>query len=151
MLLAAGGCAVDLMHAGRICCLCHAVKAAAQRRLTWRLTWPRHLCRQLLLYPGGNGRTDALALYLAVAEDDQSAFGLQRTAAFKLCLLSSVEGGDIVKDTQHTFTSRETDWGALLPLLPRPMPPDACRRSLLMLMPWVVAPVIAGAMRRWPW
>ena len=112
---------------------------------------PRHLCRQLLLYPGGNERTDVLALYLAVAEDDQSAFGLKRTAAFKLCLLSSLKGGDIVKDTQHTFESLKTSWGAppMLPL-PRPMPPDACRRSLLMLMPWAVDPVIAGAMRRWP-
>lgn len=68
-------------------------------------------CRQLLVYPSGNNRTDALALYLAVAEDDQAAFQLQRFAHFKLILLSQVEGGDVVKDTQHTFTSRETDWG----------------------------------------
>ncbi|KAL4423841.1 hypothetical protein ABPG75_001142 [Micractinium tetrahymenae] len=66
---------------------------------------------QLLAYPTGNNRNDALALYLAVAEDDQAAFGLQRSATFKLALLSSVEGGDIVKETQHTFTTRETDWG----------------------------------------
>lgn len=63
------------------------------------------------MYPTGNNRADALALYLAVAEDDQAAFGLQRSATFKLILLSSVEGGDIVKETQHTFTTRETDWG----------------------------------------
>lgn len=66
---------------------------------------------QLLIFPTGNNRTDALALYLAVAEDDQSAFNLQRCAHFKLSLLSRVEGGDLVKDTQHTFISGETDWG----------------------------------------
>ncbi len=68
-------------------------------------------CRQLLLYPRGNNRPDSLSLYLAVAEEEQQAFGLQRTAVFKLMLLSKEEGGDVVKDTQHTFTVRETDWG----------------------------------------
>lgn len=68
-------------------------------------------CRQLLLYPRGNNRPDSLSLYLAVAEEEQQAFGLQRTAVFKLTLLSKEEGGDVVKDTQHTFTVRETDWG----------------------------------------
>lgn len=62
------------------------------------------------MYPKGNGRTDALALYLAVAEEDQQAFGLQRNAAFKLTLLAQ-GGEDVTKDTQHMFTSRETDWG----------------------------------------
>jgi ubiquitin carboxyl-terminal hydrolase 7 len=66
---------------------------------------------QLLLYPRGNNRPDSLSLYLAVAEDDQQAFGLQRTAVFKLMLLNQAEGSDVVKDTQHTFTVRETDWG----------------------------------------
>ncbi|KAI7840976.1 hypothetical protein COHA_005205 [Chlorella ohadii] len=66
---------------------------------------------QLLLYPRGNNRPDSLSLYLAVAEEEQQAFGLQRTAVFKLMLLSKEEGGDVVKDTQHTFTVRETDWG----------------------------------------
>ena len=38
----------------------------------------------------------------------------QRTAEFKLSLLAAPggAGGDLVKDTRHTFTSRETDWGA---------------------------------------
>jgi hypothetical protein len=72
---------------------------------------PKLCCRQLLIFPTGNNRTDALALYLAVAEDDQSAFNLQRCAHFKLSLLSRVEGGEMVKDTQHTFISGETDWG----------------------------------------
>lgn len=67
--------------------------------------------RQLLLYPRGNNRPDSLSLYLAVAEDDQQAFGLQRTAVFKLMILNQAEGADLVKDTQHTFTVRETDWG----------------------------------------
>lgn len=66
---------------------------------------------QLLVYPGGNGRTEALSLYLAVAEDDQAAFGLQRSAQFKLTLLSTAEAGDMIKETGHIFTSRETDWG----------------------------------------
>lgn len=68
--------------------------------------------RQLLVYPTGNNRQDALALYLAVAEDDQAAFQLNRSAHFKLMLLSEVAGGDVVKETQHVFTHRETDWGA---------------------------------------
>lgn len=63
------------------------------------------------MYPRGNNRADSLSLYLAVAEDDQQAFGLQRTAVFKLAILSQNDGGDVVKDTQHTFTVRETDWG----------------------------------------
>lgn len=89
------------------------------------------LRRQLLLYPNGNNRADALALYLAVAEDDQAAFGLQRSATFKLMLLSTVEGGDIVKETQHTFTTRETDWGeqAAAPACPWPAQPG-CRAAL---------------------
>ena len=72
---------------------------------------PAH--RQLLAYPQGNNRSDQLSLYLAVAEDEQQAFGLQRTAQFKLSLLSQSgqPGSDVVKDTQHTFTTRETDWG----------------------------------------
>lgn len=72
---------------------------------------PCPLRRQLLIYPRGNNRADSLSLYLAVAEDDQQAFGLQRTAVFKLAILSQNDGGDVVKDTQHTFTVRETDWG----------------------------------------
>jgi hypothetical protein len=68
------------------------------------------------VYPGGNGRTDSLAVYLAVAEDDQAAFGLQRTAAFKLILQSPLEGApELAKEAQHTFTSRETDWGGCPP------------------------------------
>jgi hypothetical protein len=64
------------------------------------------------VYPAGNNRQDALALYLAVAEDDQTAFQLNRSAQFKLMLLSEVAGGDVVKETHHVFTHRETDWGA---------------------------------------
>lgn len=82
-----------------------------QASLCWPSSPPTPARRQLLLYPNGNNRADAMALYLAVAEDDQAAFGLQRSASFKLILLSSVEGGDMVKETQHTFTTRETDWG----------------------------------------
>ena len=68
------------------------------------------------MYPGGNGRTDSLAVYLAVAEDEQAAFGLQRTAAFKLILQSQLEGApELAKEAQHTFTSRETDWGGWPP------------------------------------
>ncbi|PSC73213.1 ubiquitin carboxyl-terminal hydrolase 12 [Micractinium conductrix] len=66
---------------------------------------------QLMVYPQGNNRSDAMALYLAVAEEEQAAFGLQRSATFKLALLSSVEGGDLAKEASHIFTGRETDWG----------------------------------------
>lgn len=65
-----------------------------------------------MVYPQGNNRSDAMALYLAVAEEEQAAFGLQRSATFKLALLSSVEGGDLAKEASHIFTGRETDWGA---------------------------------------
>lgn len=45
----------------------------------------------------------------------QAAFGLQRTAEFKLVALAAEgsAGVDMAKDARHTFTARETDWGAL--------------------------------------
>lgn len=93
------------------CCACQLLRRCSAHRqgLPCLPPWPP--CRQLLLYPRGNNRPDSLSLYLAVAEDDQQAFGLQRTAVFKLMILNQAEGADLVKDTQHTFTVRETDWG----------------------------------------
>ena len=68
-----------------------------------------------MVYPRGNGaqhENKSLSLYLAVAEDDQAAFQLSRSATFKLSLLAQSPGcADVVKDSQHTFTSKETDWG----------------------------------------
>ena len=68
-----------------------------------------------MVYPRGNGaqhENKSLSLYLAVAEDDQAAFGLSRCATFKLTLLAQLPGcADVVKEATHTFTSKETDWG----------------------------------------
>ena len=90
---------------------------------------PPSLRRHLLCFPRGNGRSDVLSLYLAVPDAEDQPLGWERSAAFKLSLLSSLSAGgaavggaggvpaaapaglDFVKDTQHTFSSRETDWG----------------------------------------
>lgn len=78
-----------------------------------------HVCRQLLCFPKGN-KPGQLSLFLAVPESEDQPLGWQRSASFKLSVLS-VHGSehDAFKDTTHTFLGTENDWGELLRWLRR--------------------------------
>lgn len=87
---------------------CHA--PLALRRALSRPLVP--LRRQLLCFPKGN-KPNQLSLFLAVPDAEDQPLGWQRSASFKLALLSDLgPEHDLVKDTQHTFLGSENDWGA---------------------------------------
>lgn len=73
---------------------------------------------RLLIFPKGN-KAEFLSLYLDVPDTELLPQNWQRAAGFKLSLIDQVDGKHtFVKDTSHTFTGRESDWGftSFLPL-----------------------------------
>jgi len=73
---------------------------------------------RLLVFPQGN-KSDSLSLYLDVPDTEMLPFNWQRSAGFKLMLVNQQDRSQsFSKETNHTFTSRESDWGftAFIPL-----------------------------------
>lgn len=67
--------------------------------------------RQLLCFPKGN-KPGQLSLFLAVPENEDQPMGWQRSASFKLTVLSAHgREHDVSKDATHTFLGTENDWG----------------------------------------
>ncbi|KFM24284.1 Ubiquitin carboxyl-terminal hydrolase 12, partial [Auxenochlorella protothecoides] len=66
---------------------------------------------QLLCFPKGN-KPGQLSLFLAVPENEDQPMGWQRSASFKLTVLSAHgREHDVSKDATHTFLGTENDWG----------------------------------------
>lgn len=66
---------------------------------------------QLLCFPKGN-KPGQLSLFLAVPDIDEQPVNWQRSASFKLSVLSALgPEHNAVKETQHTFQGMENDWG----------------------------------------
>lgn len=66
---------------------------------------------QLLCFPKGN-KPGQLSLFLAVPDIEEQPANWQRSASFKLSVLSALgPEHDATKETQHTFQGMENDWG----------------------------------------
>lgn len=66
---------------------------------------------RMLVFPRGN-KVQSLSVYLDAPEATYTPLHMSPKAAFKLVLINQFDGSrSFVKETQHTFTSHETDWG----------------------------------------
>eukprot|EP00899_Mesostigma_viride_P017736 jgi/Mesvir1/25964/Mv20952-RA.3 len=66
---------------------------------------------RILLFPRGNDCA-SLSVYIKAKYAAQQAFGCSRYAEFSLTLVNHIDPNrSVMKDTSHTFTPKETDWG----------------------------------------
>lgn len=66
---------------------------------------------RMLVFPRGN-KVQSLSVYLDAPEATYTPLHMSPKAAFKLILVNQLDPSrNFVKETQHTFTSHETDWG----------------------------------------
>ncbi|XP_042416954.1 ubiquitin C-terminal hydrolase 13-like isoform X4 [Zingiber officinale] len=66
---------------------------------------------RVLIFPKGNN-IDHLSLYLDVADSVNLPYGWSRFAHFSLAVVNQINGKyTIIKDAQHQFNARESDWG----------------------------------------
>eukprot|EP00899_Mesostigma_viride_P016141 jgi/Mesvir1/24528/Mv21868-RA.1 len=66
---------------------------------------------RILLFPRGNDRA-SLGIYIEVEDAPRQPFGWARFGEISLTLVNQVDPNlSITKETSHTFTNKETDWG----------------------------------------
>ncbi|KAI4341303.1 hypothetical protein MLD38_026039 [Melastoma candidum] len=66
---------------------------------------------RILIFPKGNN-TDSLSVYMDFAESASQPAGWSKHAKFSIILVNqSSSSNSKRKETEHTFTSREADWG----------------------------------------
>ncbi|KAL4388188.1 hypothetical protein GQ457_09G027710 [Hibiscus cannabinus] len=66
---------------------------------------------RILIFPKGNN-VDHLSMYLAVADSTTLPYGWSSYTQFSLAVCNQIHNKyTIIKDTQHLFNERESDWG----------------------------------------
>ncbi|KAL3715930.1 hypothetical protein ACJRO7_007653 [Eucalyptus globulus] len=66
---------------------------------------------RIVIFPKGN-HTDHLSIHLDVADSKRLPYEWSRNAHFKLILVCQNDYGySSIKETEHIFTARESDWG----------------------------------------
>ncbi|XP_030457819.2 MATH domain and coiled-coil domain-containing protein At3g58410-like [Syzygium oleosum] len=113
-------------------------------KYTWKITNFTSLTqkKRILIFPKGNN-TEHLSIYLDVADSTRLPYGWSRNAHFKLILVNQNDyGNSCIKETEHIFTSRESDWG-FTSFIPLCQVHDSCCGYLVNNTLMVVAEILA--------